>query len=172
MKNFNVEWIVPVIVGVVFVVGNIMRILNWKNEKDKKTTRRPREFQIPKRPPVVQPVRQSEPIPMVEAVFPATVQRLDPPPRPLGRLESAPVSPRPRPATDGPIRRNPTGHSEESGQGPEAGEQCPRGCRADHPRRCGNACPETGARRGGAGSDGVPRGCAAVQFLRRDVLVD
>ena len=45
MKNFNVEWIVPVIVAVVFVVGNIMRILNWKNEQDKKATRRPREFQ-------------------------------------------------------------------------------------------------------------------------------
>jgi len=97
MKNFNIEWVVPVIVAVVFVVGNIMRILNWKNEQDKKTTRRPREFQIPRRPPTAQPARASDPPLMVEAVFPNTVQRVDPPPRPLGRLENPQPTPRQRP---------------------------------------------------------------------------
>jgi hypothetical protein len=97
MKNFNIEWVVPVIVAVVFVVGNIMRILNWKNEQDKKTTRRPREFQIPRRPQAAQPVRESNPPLMVEAVFPTTVQRVDPPPRPLGRLENPQSTPRSRP---------------------------------------------------------------------------
>jgi hypothetical protein len=97
MKNFNVEWIVPLIIGVVFVVGNIMRILNWKNEQDKKATKRPREFQIPKRPPVVQPVRESDRPLTVEAVFAPTAQRVDPPPRPLGRLQSVPPAQRQRP---------------------------------------------------------------------------
>ena len=105
MKNFNVEWIVPVIIGVVFVVGNIMRILNWKNEQEKKATKRPREFQIPKRPPVVQPVRESERPLTVEAVFAPTAQRTVPPPRPLGRLESATPAQRQRP--------QPTAQSEE-----------------------------------------------------------
>ncbi len=86
MKNF--EWVVPVIVFTVFVIGNIMRILNWKNEQEKKAAKRPREFQIPRRPSAVQPARESDPPLLVEAVFPATVQRSpNQPPRP-SRLES------------------------------------------------------------------------------------
>src|SRR5438552_887162 len=92
------EWVVPVIVAIVFVVGNIMRILNWKNEQDKKAARRPREFQAPRRPPTAQSSRESDSPVMVEAVFPASQRSVDPPPRPLGRLESVqpPVRQRPQ----------------------------------------------------------------------------
>ncbi|HEV8058845.1 MAG TPA: hypothetical protein VGP68_03175 [Gemmataceae bacterium] len=95
MKNF--EWVVPVIVFTVFVIGNIMRILNWKNEQERKAAKRPREFQIPRRPSAVQPTRESEPPMVVEAVFPATVQRpMNQPVRP-SRLESLQPSSRQRP---------------------------------------------------------------------------
>ena len=89
MKNF--EWVVPVIVGVVFVVGNIMRIINWKNEQEKKAAKRPREFQIPRRIPSSQPAQDEAPPLMVEAVFPSSVQRsVEPPPRRVGRIETTP----------------------------------------------------------------------------------
>ena len=89
MKN-NFEWVVPVIVAVVFIVGNILRILNWKNEQDKKTTKRPREFQAPKRVQPIQPNREAETPLTVQAVYPTAVQRpVEPPPRSLGNLEAA-----------------------------------------------------------------------------------
>src|SRR5207248_11108879 len=90
------DWVVPVIVAIVFVVGNIMRILNWKKEQDKKTARRPREFQVPRRTSPAQATRESEAPVMVEAVFPSA-QRSPEPPRPLGRLESVQPAARQRP---------------------------------------------------------------------------
>src|SRR5882724_11130357 len=89
MKN-NFEWVVPVIVAVVFIVGNILRILNWKNEQDKKITKRPRQFQMPNRTEPPQAKREAETPLAVEAVYPATLERpLDLQPRPLGNLEAA-----------------------------------------------------------------------------------
>ncbi len=90
MKNFNFEWVVPVIVFMVFVIGNIMRILNWKNEQEKKAAKRPREFQIPRRPSAVQPKR-----------------RLRSPPNGGGRVSSdSPAADEPAPTTEPP--RKPT----------------------------------------------------------------
>jgi hypothetical protein len=89
MKN-NFEWVVPVIVAVVFIVGNIMRILNWKNEQEKKTVKRPREFQAPKRAQPVQTGRSAEMPMVVEAVYPSASGRpAELAPRPLGALEAA-----------------------------------------------------------------------------------
>jgi hypothetical protein len=87
MKN-NFEWVVPVIVATVFIVGNILRILNWKNEQVKKAARRPREIQLPRR---TEPAPASSETPLtVEPVYSAAVERpVELPSRPLGNLEKA-----------------------------------------------------------------------------------
>jgi hypothetical protein len=85
MRNF--EWVIPVIVFSVFVVGNILRILNWKNEQEKKAAaRRPRVFQVP--PPSGQPGSE-EPMRVVALdVLPANSTRpIDLPPRPLRQID-------------------------------------------------------------------------------------
>jgi hypothetical protein len=84
----NVEWLIPVIVFSVFIVGNILRILNWRNEQDKKAAaRRPRVFQIPSPPPRPEPPRppREEAVEPAYAVLPAEPVAV--PPRPLGQIE-------------------------------------------------------------------------------------
>ncbi|CAN5209397.1 hypothetical protein BH10PLA2_BH10PLA2_05480 [soil metagenome] len=85
----NVEWIVPVIVFSVFVVGQLLRILNWKNEQQKKAERRPRVFQMPpqQRPSMPEPVRRpvTEVVEVVEVVAP--VEQMEMTPRTLGQID-------------------------------------------------------------------------------------
>jgi hypothetical protein len=86
----NVEWIVPVIVFSVFVIGQLLRILNWKNEQQKKAERRPRVFQMPpqQRPNMPEPTRRplSEVVEVVEVATP--VDPMDLAPRPLGQIDA------------------------------------------------------------------------------------
>ncbi len=93
----NVEWLVPVIVFSVFVVGNILRILNWRNEQEKKTAAiRPRVFQIPPQQRPAEPVRQQN-REVVETDFEVVpISPVDVPPRPLGQLDVAKPVERPR----------------------------------------------------------------------------
>jgi hypothetical protein len=88
MKN-NFEWVVPVIVAMVFIVGNILRILNWKNEQTKKVIRRPREIQLPpKRTEPAQTALDTAAPLTVETVYPLVLEpTAQLPSRPLGNLE-------------------------------------------------------------------------------------
>jgi hypothetical protein len=90
MKN-NFEWVVPVIVAVVFIVGNILRILNWRNEQVKKAARRVRDFQPPQRTEPAPEANPESATPLVvEPVYPSMFDRpVDLPSRPLGNLEKA-----------------------------------------------------------------------------------
>jgi hypothetical protein len=85
----NIEWLVPVIVFSVFIVGNILRILNWKNEQEKKAaTKRPRVFQVPPRQLLAEPVRQAN-LEVVETDFEVRpISPVDVPPRPIEQRDT------------------------------------------------------------------------------------